>query len=139
MNQIAIDFGTSNTVVARWNQATQQPETLKLPGLSLCLGQNPPLIPSLAYVENAAQAQVIVGQSVRDRGLDLTQDSRFFRNFKRGIGAAVQGFVPELDGHTVTLEQVGQWFLTQIINTLRESDWAADSLVFTVPVDSFEA
>jgi hypothetical protein len=25
---LAIDFGTSNTVVARWNAATQQPETI---------------------------------------------------------------------------------------------------------------
>jgi len=35
---IAIDFGTSNTVVARWNQVLQQPETLKLPGLLLIFG-----------------------------------------------------------------------------------------------------
>lgn len=28
MNAIAIDFGSSNTVIARWNIATNQPETL---------------------------------------------------------------------------------------------------------------
>ncbi|UNU24825.1 Hsp70 family protein [Microcoleus vaginatus] len=136
---IAIDFGTSNTVVARWNQVLQQPETLKLPGLSAISAQNPPLIPSLLYVEDAAQSKVIVGQQVRDRGLDLSGDARFFRNFKRGIGTSVQGFVPELDGQLITFEQVGEWYLSQIVNSIRERPLPIDSLIFTVPVDSFEA
>lgn len=136
---IAIDFGTSNTVVARWNQALQQPETLKLPGLSAISAQNPPLIPSLLYVEDAAQSKVILGQQVRDKGLDLSGDSRFFRNFKRGIGTSVQGFLPELDGQLITFEQVGEWYLSQIVNSIRELPLPIDSLIFTVPVDSFEA
>ncbi|MEG5032328.1 Hsp70 family protein [Microcoleus sp. AT3-D2] len=136
---IAIDFGTSNTVVARWNQALQQPETLKLPGLSAISAQNPPLIPSLLYVEDAAQSKVILGQQVRDKGLDLSGDSRFFRNFKRGIGTSVQGFVPEIDGQLITFEQVGEWYLSQIVNSIRELPLPIDSLIFTVPVDSFEA
>ncbi|MEG4988104.1 Hsp70 family protein [Microcoleus sp. BR0-C5] len=136
---IAIDFGTSNTVVARWNQVLQQPETLKLPGLSAISAQNPPLIPSLLYVEDAAQSKVILGQQVRDKGLDLSGDSRFFRNFKRGIGTSVQGFVPELDGQLITFEQVGEWYLSQIVSSIRQLPLPVDSLIFTVPVDSFEA
>lgn len=136
---IAIDFGTSNTVVARWNPARQQPETLKLPGLSAISAQNPPLIPSLLYVENAAENKVILGQQVRDKGLDLSTDSRFFRNFKRGIGTPIQGFMPELEGKIITFEQVGQWFIEQIVRSIRELPLPVDSLVFTVPVDSFEA
>lgn len=136
----AIDFGTSNTVIARWNRATQQPETLTLPGLSYRAAQNPPLIPSLVYVENASQEQILVGQTVRDRALDLGTDPRFFRNFKRGIGSSVQGFLPELDGMVPSFEQVGQWFLTQVIQQLKATEpEAGQSLVFTVPVDSFEA
>lgn len=136
---IAIDFGTSNTVVARWNQALQQPETLKLPGLSTISTQNPPLIPSLLYVEDAAANNVIIGQQVRDKGLDLSGDSRFFRNFKRGIGTQIQGFMPELDGQIINFEQVGNWFLEQIVSSIRQQQLPVDSLVFTVPVDSFEA
>ncbi|MEG4519850.1 MULTISPECIES: Hsp70 family protein [unclassified Microcoleus] len=136
---IAIDFGTSNTVVARWNQVLQQPETLKLPGLSAISAQNPPLIPSLLYVEDAAQSKVLLGQQVRDRGMDLSGDSRFFRNFKRGIGTSVQGFVPELDGQLISFEQVGEWYLSQIVNSIRQLPLPVDSLIFTVPVDSFEA
>lgn len=135
----AIDFGTSNTVVVRWNPVTQQGETLSLQGLALRLGDNPPLIPSLLYVEDGFRGEVVAGQAVRDRGLDLSNDARFFRNFKRGIGAKIQGFLPELDGQTVTFEQAGQWFLVQVIQQLQAIDPNLDSLVFTVPVDSFEA
>src|SRR4028119_1296406 len=136
----AIDFGTSNTVITRWNPVTQQPETLNLPGISLQLSQNPPLIPSLLYVEDASLGKVAIGQAVRDRGLDLTNEPRFFRSFKRGIGADIQGFLPELDGQIVRFEQVGQWFLTQLIQKLNvESSGVQQSLVLTVPVDSFEA
>jgi len=136
----AIDFGTSNTVITRWNSATQQPETVSLPGISLQLSQNPPLIPSLLYVEEASQGKVVVGQAVRDKGLDRTSDPRFFRSFKRGIGADIQGFLPELDGKIVRFEQVGEWFLKQIIEQLEPSQESAiESLILTVPVDSFEA
>ncbi len=136
----AIDFGTSNTVITRWNPATQQPETVSLPGLSLQLSQNPPLIPSLLYIEDASLGRVVLGQAVRDRGLDLTNDPRFFQSFKRGIGADIQGFLPELEGKIVTFEQVGQWFLQQIIEQLEPSqETSVESLIVTVPVDSFEA
>lgn len=135
---IAIDFGTSNTVVARWNPITQQPETLKLPGLSVQQGQNPPLIPSLVYVEDAAKGQILAGKTVLDRGLDIKKDPRFFRNFKRGIGSEIQGFLPELDGKTVTFEQAGQWFLADIVRSIRDVPLSLDSLILTVPVDSFE-
>ncbi|MGB3299921.1 MAG: Hsp70 family protein [Phormidesmis sp.] len=139
----AIDFGTSNTVVTRWNAATQQPETVSLAGLSAQMKGNPPLVPSLLYLEKAsaeiAQAQAIAGQSVRDRGLDLTGDPRFFRNFKRGIGTPMQGFIPELEGQTLSFEQIGSCFLYQVISQLKTQDPDLDALVFTVPVDSFEA
>ncbi len=135
----AIDFGTSNTVVVRWNPVTQQAETVTLAEIAQRLANNPPLIPSLLFVEDASQAKVVVGQQVRDRGLDLGNNSRFFRNFKRGIGTEIQGFLPELDNRLVTFEQVGQWFLIQVIQQLQVLDPNLDSLVFTVPVDSFEA
>ncbi len=137
---IAIDFGTSNTVITRWNPASQQAETLKLPGLTVQLGQNPPLIPSLVYVENADREKILIGQQVRDKGLDLKNNPRFFRSFKRGIGTDIQGFLPELDHKIITFEQVGKWFLNEIITNLKTSyPEVGESLVLTVPVDSFEA
>ncbi|MDJ0705918.1 MAG: Hsp70 family protein [Leptolyngbyaceae cyanobacterium MO_188.B28] len=136
---IAIDFGTTNTVITRWNTVTNQPTTLTLPDFSFSLGANPPLIPSLVYIENVSEQKIVVGQQVRDRGLDSSQNPRFFRNFKRGIGANVQGFTPQLDGHPISFEQVGQWFLTEVIQQLKAADPEVNSLIFTVPVDSFES
>ncbi len=136
---IAIDFGTSNTAISRWNQTTQQPETIKLPNLSIISAQNPPLIPSLVYVENAAENQVVIGQQVRDKGFDVNTDSRFFRNFKRGIGTDIKGFLPELDGQVVSFEQVGELFLKEVVANVRQVPLPVESLIFTVPVDSFEA
>jgi molecular chaperone DnaK (HSP70) len=135
----AIDFGTSNTVIARWNSVAERAETVSLQGISVKQGQNPDLIPSVLYVENASQNQVLVGQQVRDRGLDIQSDPRFFRGFKRGIGASVQGFLPEVDGQPIRFEQVGQWFLSGLLTQLKANYAdAGDALVLTVPVDSFE-
>jgi molecular chaperone DnaK (HSP70) len=140
----AIDFGTSNTVIARWNPATSQAEMVSIPGISTLLtdrlGQNAPLVPSWVYVEDAAQSKVLIGQQIRERGLDLSSDQRFFRNFKRGIGASVQGFLPSLEGETLSFERIGQWFLLQLLAQLKQLDpQVTESLILTVPVDSFEA
>jgi molecular chaperone DnaK (HSP70) len=133
---IAIDFGTSNTVVTRWNAATGTAETVRLP-LSSPLG-DVPVVPSLVYVEDAASDRVIVGQAVRDRGLDVVSDRRFFRSFKRGIGADIQGFLPELDGKLMRFERVGELFLRQVIEAVRAVPLPTESLILTVPVESFE-
>ena len=145
---LAIDFGTSNTVVAQL--IDDEPHVLNLPGLSRQDPNNPPTIPSQVYVEDARIGKVVVGQAVSDRGFDVKSDPRYFRNFKRGIGVDVMGFVPELDGVEVTSELVGQWFLREIVTATHaylaanasaddSADPQADSWVFTVPVDSFEA
>lgn len=136
----AIDFGTSNTVIARWNAVTEQPEIISLNGLTRSSSHHPSLIPSLLSVENAQQGQVLVGQQVCDRGLDVAGKDRFFRRFKRGIGSPIQGFLPKIDGITLSFEQIGDWFLTTILEQLQdESLEPIQSLVLTVPVDSFEA
>jgi molecular chaperone DnaK (HSP70) len=138
-NAYAIDFGTSNTAIARWNLATGKAELVKLPGMSQQFNSQPPLIPSLVYVEDASAGKIIVGQAVRDRGLDFTSDPRFFANFKRGIGTKIQGFLPELDGVKISFEQVGSWFLKELLTSLQSTVGEVKSLVLTVPVDSFES
>ncbi|MEM8603522.1 MAG: Hsp70 family protein, partial [Cyanobacteria bacterium P01_H01_bin.121] len=70
--------------------------------------------------------------------LDVSSDRRFYRNFKRGIGSSIQGFLPELDGQVLTFEQIGNWFLTSVIQAVQTQEKGLDSLIFTVPVDSFE-
>ncbi|MEM9273145.1 MAG: Hsp70 family protein [Cyanobacteria bacterium P01_F01_bin.143] len=138
-NSYAIDFGTSNTVITRWNNITKTPETIALPRFSQKIPNLPPVIPSLVYVKDAQSPEIMIGQQVRDRGLDLATNNRFFRNFKRGIGADIQGFLPQLDETEITFEQIGEWFLRELINQSQtDADGNLESLVVTVPVDSFD-
>ncbi|ERN40303.1 molecular chaperone [Rubidibacter lacunae KORDI 51-2] len=139
---IAIDFGTSNTAVARWNSSTNAPEVLDLGEVAVAPAPDTPdapVVPSLIYVENAATATVTIGQLVRDRGLDRAGNPRFFQRFKRAIGLEGLGFIPELDGRTVSFEQAGAWFLQTLLQQVGDRVGTVDSLVLTVPVDSFEA
>ena len=138
-NSYAIDFGTSNTVITRWNNITKTAETIALPRFSQKIPNSPPVIPSLVYVKDAKSPEVVIGQQVRDRGLDLATDNRFFRSFKRGIGADIQGFLPQLDDTEITFEQIGEWFLRELISkTQTDAGGNLESLVVTVPVDSFD-
>jgi len=138
---IAIDFGTSNTAIARWTSDadtstdTDRAELVFLPEIAApdCT------IPSLVYVEDAAAGRVLVGQTARDRLAAPDADSaRYFARCKRALSASIQGFLPELDGRTVSFEQVGEWFLQALFDRLQAAAIATDTLILTVPVDSFE-
>jgi molecular chaperone DnaK (HSP70) len=109
----ALDFGTSNTVIAR-REPNGQIKTLSI-------------TPNLVFVVNAQTGSVIIGQEVAE------DSQRLFRNFKRSIASGVVGFVPELDGVEVTGSQVGVWFLQKVLAGLED----ISSLVITVPVNSF--
>ena len=64
MKTLTMDFGTSNTVVTRWNALKEEPEIMALERFAQQLGTNPPLIPSVLYAENAADATVVIGKEV---------------------------------------------------------------------------
>ncbi len=154
----AIDFGTSNTVIAcrvdgqkdsvnspvnpsinsLTNTVNNTIKTVTLPFSEVIL-DNPPLIPSLVYVTNAITGEVLVGQEVLDQGLEGRaghQSGRLFRGFKRGISSPEgYGFVPQVDDIDVSFAQIGEWFLNRVLSELTE----VASLTLTVPVDSFEA
>lgn len=116
----AIDFGTSNTVVACNNTC------LSLPGLSL---PDAPLIPSLIYVETVERCYI--GQEVKARGWE--KHPHCFAGIKRGIGQKF-GFLPQIEGREISFEWLGQRFLQRILEQLID----CSRLVFTVPIDSYE-
>lgn len=47
--------------------------------------------------------------------------------------------MPQLDRQTITFEQIGAWFLQESIAKLQTNTAEIETLVLTVPVDSFEA
>jgi len=75
--KLAIDFGITNSVVARWNEDQSATEVVSLPGLSaLNLTGVPPIVPSLVYVHDAQTGQITLGQAVRDQEFDLQKTNR---------------------------------------------------------------
>jgi molecular chaperone DnaK (HSP70) len=139
MPKLAIDFGTSNTLIAEWNEAAQAPRTLRLPPYSSMPGEGAvSTVPSLLYVEDAAAPTVQLGQQVRDGGFDVAGDRRFFAGFKRAIAADIHGFVPTLEGVEVGPRVAGELFLTQLLGSQPAAGHAPDEIIFTVPVQSFE-
>ncbi len=135
MNAIAIDFGSSNTVIARWNIATNQPETLNFESLNRPAPLNA-LVPSLLYVQNAQEEIVEIGQYVIDRGKDRPQP-RLFNQIKRRLVANV-GYSPRLDDVKVTPEWVGNQFLRQLLNKLRSQQIFPSEVILTAPVQAYE-
>lgn len=134
----SIDFGTTNTVVARWNEASNTAEVIALPGLHTPDGSRPPLVPSLLYVNDGRAGNVTLGQQVCDQGLDQQKDNRLFRNFKRGIVTAATTEPRQIDGTAWADRDAGRGFIRHLIATLPEGETAIDQLVLTAPVASFE-
>lgn len=135
MNAIAIDFGSSNTVIARWNIATDQPETLIFDRLNRPAPLNG-LVPSLVYVNNAQKEIVEIGQYVIDTGRDRPQP-RFFNQIKRRLVADVR-YIPNLDGVKITPEWVGNQFLRELLKKLRSQQSFPSEIILTAPVQSYE-
>jgi molecular chaperone DnaK (HSP70) len=135
MNAIAIDFGSSNTVIARWNIATNQPETLIFAKLNRTAPLNG-LVPSLLYVQNAQAEIVEIGQQVIDQGKDRSQP-RLFNQIKRRLVANVN-YVPTLDGVKITPEWLGNQFLRELSKELRSQQIFASEIILTAPVQSYE-
>ncbi len=137
--KLAIDFGTTNSVVAIWNDEKGAPDVITLPNISTSeTPELPSLIPSLVYVHDGEKGRVTLGQSVRESHLDQQHDNRLFRNFKRGIVSAPAPEPREIDGATWADRDVGRSFIQQLIDALPYGDADIDQLVLTAPVASFE-
>lgn len=139
MKKIAIDFGTTNTVVAVWRDATNAAETIQLPGLSAPpTASQPPLVPSQLYVVDGEAGEVLAGQAVQSGGYDVQADERFFASFKRGIAARTHPLARTLDGVEWDEGRAGEAFLNTVLDAIIAEEGSIEELVLTVPVHSFE-
>ncbi len=135
--KLAIDFGTTNSVIARWNDDLS--ELVTLPDMSdAATKDRPSVVPSLLYVENGSDAAVVCGQVVRTRGLDSQRDNRLFRNFKRGIVASPSPEPRTIDGVSWHDRDAGRSFVKHLIANLPYKSEEIEQLVLTAPVASFE-
>lgn len=132
--KFAIDFGTTNSVIACWNG--QQRETVAAPGISVQVGEHF-LIPSQLYVRDGGTGEVVIGAEVRANGLDHQRDNRLFRNFKRGIGANGAHEPRIIDGAPWTDADAGQHFMRRLLQALPCHPNEIEQLVITAPVAAF--
>ncbi|MFZ6028363.1 MAG: HEAT repeat domain-containing protein [Chloroflexota bacterium] len=138
MEKLAIDFGTTNSVIARWDREHNACQVMEIPEMSVASqagGQ--PVIPSLLYVEDGQRAQVHVGQGVRTQGLDRQRCNRLFRNFKRGI-LDEESQPRYIDGHPWSDKDAGRMFVQAVLQALPYSREQIEQLVLTVPVMAFD-
>jgi molecular chaperone DnaK (HSP70) len=139
MTVIAIDFGTSNTVVCTQDPVTLEPRTLKFDKLSrrfeTSAGQVN-VIPSLVFVQG--QNQLLFGEQVRSQRLGFAQPERLFQAFKRDLVSEYRPPARQLDGQPYTAEAISELFIKQIWQQPSLIQLQPQSVVFTVPVGAFE-
>ncbi len=144
MTIVAIDFGTSNTVVCILNPDTQTPETLRLGEMSRIFKtknlsgdvREISVVPTLVFVNKAGE--LVVGEKVRSQRLGQSQPDRFFKAFKRNLAADFQPPPRNIDGETYTAESVAEQFIKTIWKQLYLQYIQPEKIIFTVPVGAFE-
>ncbi len=139
MTCVAIDFGTSNTVICIWDPDWDAPRTVPLKPISRQFGgpaESVDVIPSVAFVQSSSQ--IVIGEDVRSRRLGTVHPDRLFQGFKRDL---VADYVPPpryLDGQAYDPETIAGLFLSQLQHALAAEGLEPTQLVMTVPVGSFE-
>ncbi|AFY74964.1 molecular chaperone [Synechococcus sp. PCC 7502] len=140
MSAIAIDFGSSNTLIGQWNEVTQSPEILTLDAIST---PHTSLIPSVLYFRDAAPdsansgiLRLAVGNQVIAGGYSPS-DRRYFAQIKRSL---LVDNTPEyvINGLPVNAQLAGKLFLRQIFKQLRSQNIEVTDLIFTAPVQAYE-
>ena len=135
--RLAVDFGTSNTVVALWDETRKQGIPLHIPEFGRIQQQGDEtisLIPSL--INYADDNTTWIGNQVIQRG--LRQSPRTFRWMKRYISHRSPHKV-RIDQREVTPYQAGQAFLSSILVFAgQEVGFRDEEVAFSVPVEAFE-
>ncbi len=144
MTAIAIDFGTSNTVVSILEPDTQTPKTLRFASLSrvfnlgdtIAKSADIAVIPSIVYICN--EKGITIGEKARSQRLGLLQPQRFFRAFKRDLAADFQPPARTIEGEIFDSNRVAVEFITQIWQEILAAKIEPSLVIFTVPVGTFE-
>jgi molecular chaperone DnaK (HSP70) len=136
MVAIAVDFGNSNTVAAKWQVAHDRPELLKLPSISRP-GAHGFLVPSLLYLQDIHSGRALIGQEVLNAGVSHDQ-TKYFDQIKRSLSTNI-GFTPKVDGIRANPELIGKLFLNRLFEVLRSQQINPTELIFTAPVQAYES
>lgn len=144
MTVVAIDFGTSNTVVSILNPDNNTPQTVRFGDISRIFKMKKssgepveiPVVPTLVFIKE--KNKLMLGQQVIATRLGLSQPDRLFHGFKRDLVADFQPPPRLLDGSSYSAETLSQQFLKEIWQRLADVGVKPSRAVFTVPVGAFE-
>jgi molecular chaperone DnaK (HSP70) len=142
MTTVAIDFGTSNTVVALLSLETKAPKTLEIEPFSRFIPVrtaagglgNVPVIPTLVFVKEGGE--LVIGEPVRSQ-LGGRLQERLFQAFKHDLAADFQSPPCQLDGSSYTAELVAERFFKLIWQQLSQQQIHPIRVIFTVPTGAF--
>lgn len=161
MRRWALDLGTANTVLARWNAETSRPEMVELPEICRVPEVDDPLlaprtVPSATHALVADDLWTRLGQRswLANRvfwgawGLigvpaiekNLGQHATaYVPTFKRFLGRASAQPLARHGQHVWTARDIARIFLRELLaSTARATGERIRDLVVTVPVESFE-
>lgn len=137
MSAIAIDFGTSNTVVSWLDPTHQTPQTLQLPGISRLLPTATGQVSVIPTLVSVWPDRCLIGEPVRAERLGFAHPDRYFQCFKREMVADFQSPPRYLDHQAYSSEQIAELFLQGIWQRITPI-FQPSQVIFTVPVGAFE-
>ncbi len=138
---LSIDFGTSNTRVAVWDDSAGAARGLFIPDISMAAIQKTvdhgdvevPFVPSLITYEGK---HVWIGRQVFDKG--LSESSATFRWMKRYIANRLD-LPRKIAGKSIRYSDAGRDYLVHVLTrALTTTDMNEVETAFTLPVEAFE-
>ena len=135
--RLAIDFGTSNTVVALWDETQQTGIPFHIPDYGFFYPhqlEKISVIPS--QIHYASEQRRWLGYQIEQQ--NLSQSDRTFRWMKRYISQR-SPVKRKIDGRQISHFDAGQDFLlTVLLFAASELNIRDEEVAFTVPVEAFE-
>ncbi|MCH2232483.1 MAG: Hsp70 family protein [Crocinitomicaceae bacterium] len=135
--RLAIDFGTSNTVVAVWDEGDGEGKPFHIPDYGYLYQQgaeNISVIPSLIHY--TSEARRLLGNQVKQGNLE--DSNRTFRWMKRYISNRSPRKI-NLGGRQISYFEAGKDFLsTVLLFAGTEINVENEEVALTVPVEAFE-
>jgi molecular chaperone DnaK len=142
-DRMAIDFGTSNTIVAFWNEKTKDVDLHTVPDVTRGFrfqldgqSQEIPVIPSLICYETLQKSYI--GNQVIQRMVEEQQGSfRWIKSFIKK-SRSIRKRLP--DGNNIDHRQAGRDFLERVLLYATESgqiDLRSCEVAVTAPVEAF--
>ncbi len=126
---LAIDLGSSTTVVVFQKENGQSPELLDLPPISRASGE----IPSLIWKSSEKDECYLIGQEIIDLNLINKTENNLSQDFKRWIGS---NEIEPIYDSKISPEKAGEILIQKIWREVSEKV-NIKRLVLTAPIDTY--